>query len=163
VESKHVKFFGAQATGCSPISTAVKAGRNEIEPQKPKTIARSLAIGNPADGFYAARMISGSGGWSEDVSDPEIVDGIALLAESEGIFTETAGGVTVGCAEKLYAQGRISPEETTVLCITGNGLKTTDALEGRFETSEPLAPKLAAFEEFLERELHGVVAAGGVR
>jgi threonine synthase len=163
VESKHVKFFGAQATGCSPISAAVKAGRNEIEPQKPKTIARSLAIGNPADGFYAARMISGSGGWSEDVSDPEIVDGIALLAESEGIFTETAGGVTVGCAEKLYAQGRISPEETTVLCITGNGLKTTDALEGRFETSEPLAPKLAAFEEFLERELHGVVAAGGVR
>jgi threonine synthase len=163
VESKHVKFFGAQATGCSPISAAVKAGRNEIEPQKPKTIARSLAIGNPADGFYAARMISGSGGWSEDVSDPEIVDGIALLAESEGIFTETAGGVTVGCAEKLYAQGRIAPEETTVLCITGNGLKTTDALEGRFETSEPLAPKLAAFEEFLERELHGVVAAGGVR
>jgi threonine synthase len=163
VESKHVKFFGAQATGCSPISAAVKAGRNEIEPQKPKTIARSLAIGNPADGFYAARMISGSGGWSEDVSDPEIVDGIALLAESEGIFTETAGGVTVGCAEKLYAQGRIPPEETTVLCITGNGLKTTDALEGRFETSEPLAPKLAAFEEFLERELHGVVAAGGVR
>jgi threonine synthase len=163
VESKRVKFFGAQATGCSPISAAVKAGRNEIEPQKPKTIARSLAIGNPADGFYAARMISGSGGWSEDVSDPEIVDGIALLAESEGIFTETAGGVTVGCAEKLYAQGRISPEETTVLCITGNGLKTTDALEGRFETSEPLAPKLAAFEEFLERELHGVVAAGGVR
>jgi threonine synthase len=163
VESKHVKFFGAQATGCSPISAAVKAGRNEIEPQKPKTIARSLAIGNPAEGFYAARMISGSGGWSEDVSDPEIVDGIALLAESEGIFTETAGGVTVGCAEKLYAQGRIPPEETTVLCITGNGLKTTDALEGRFETSEPLAPKLAAFEEFLERELHGVVAAGGVR
>jgi threonine synthase len=163
VESKHVKFFGAQATGCSPISAAVKAGRNEIEPQKPKTIARSLAIGNPADGFYAARMISGSGGWSEDVSDPEIVDGIALLAESEGIFTETAGGVTVGCAEKLYAQGRIAPEETTVLCITGNGLKTTDALEGKFETSEPLAPKLAAFEEFLERELHGVVAAGGVR
>ena len=102
VESKHVKFFGAQATGCSPISAAVKAGRNEIEPQKPKTIARSLAIGNPADGFYAAKMISGSGGWSEDVSDPEIVDGITLLAESEGIFTETAGGVTVACAQKLY-------------------------------------------------------------
>ena len=108
VESKHVKFFGAQATGCSPISAAVKAGRNEIEPQKPKTIARSLAIGNPADGFYAAKMISGSGGWSEDVSDPEIVDGITLLAESEGIFTETAGGVTVACAQKLYSQGRIS-------------------------------------------------------
>ncbi len=163
VEPRHVKFFGAQATGCSPISAAVKAGRNEIEPQKPRTIARSLAIGNPADGFYAARMITGSGGWSEDASDPEIVDGITLLAESEGIFTETAGGVTVACAKKLYAQERISPEETTVLCITGNGLKTTDALEGRFEATEPIAPKLAAFEEFLERELHGVVAAGGVR
>ncbi len=105
VESKHVKFFGAQATGCSPISAAVKAGRNEIEPQKPKTIARSLAIGNPADGFYAAKMISGSGGWSEDVSDPEIVDGITLLAESEGIFTETAGGVTVGMRGEAVCTG----------------------------------------------------------
>src|SRR3954452_3175609 len=92
VEEKQVKFFGAQATGCSPISVAVKAGRNEIEPQKPQTIARSLAIGNPADGFYAAKMISGSGGFSEDASDPELVDGIELLAQSEGIFTETAGG-----------------------------------------------------------------------
>lgn len=159
VEKKHVKFFGAQATGCSPISTAVKAGRNEIEPQKPSTIARSLAIGNPADGFYAARTIAGSGGWAEDSSDPEIVDGIALLAEAEGVFTETAGGVTVSAARKLYAQGRIAPEETTVLCITGNGLKTTDALAGKFEASEPIAPRLAAFEEYLEHEL--TVVAGG--
>ena len=159
VEKKHVKFFGAQATGCSPISTAVKAGRNEIEPQKPSTIARSLAIGNPADGFYAARTIAGSGGWAEDSSDPEIVDGVALLAEAEGVFTETAGGVTVSAARKLYAQGRIAPEETTVLCITGNGLKTTDALAGKFEASEPIAPRLAAFEEYLEHEL--TVVAGG--
>src|SRR5215813_8889057 len=86
VEKKQVKFFGAQATGCSPISAAVKAGRNEIEPQKPSTIARSLAIGNPADGFYAARMIVDSGGWAEDSSDPEIVDAMTLLAENEGIF-----------------------------------------------------------------------------
>lgn len=161
VQTKQVKFFGAQATGCSPISTAVKAGRPEIEPQKPATIARSLAIGNPADGFYAARTIAGSGGWAEDSSDPEIVDGIALLAESEGIFTETAGGVTISAARKLYAQGRIAPEETTVLCITGNGLKTTDALAGRFETAEPLAPRLAAFEEYLDRELSTVTAGGG--
>ena len=161
VEKKHVKFFGAQATGCSPISTAVKAGRSEIEPQRPSTIARSLAIGNPADGFYAARTIAASGGWAEDSSDPEIVDGIALLAEAEGIFTETAGGVTVSAARKLYAQGRIAPEETTVLCITGNGLKTTDALAGRFEASEPIAPRLAAFEEYLERELTAV--AGGAQ
>ena len=153
VEPKKVKFFGAQATGCSPISAAVKAGRNDIEPQKPNTIARSLAIGNPADGFYAAKTILASGGWAEDSSDPEIVDAIRLLAETEGIFTETAGGVTVGAARKLYAQGRIRPEETTVLCITGNGLKTTDALAGSFEMSEPLPPKLALFEEYLEREL----------
>lgn len=161
VEAKNVKFFGAQATGCSPISTAVKAGRTEIEPQKPSTIARSLAIGNPADGFYAARTIAGSGGWAEDSSDPEIVDGIALMAESEGVFTETAGGVTVSAARKLYAQGRIAPEETTVLCITGNGLKTTDALAGRFEACEPIAPRLGAFEEYLERELAAVTAGGG--
>lgn len=161
VEAKNVKFFGAQATGCSPISTAVKAGRTEIDPQKPSTIARSLAIGNPADGFYAARTIAGSGGWAEDSTDPEIVDGISLLAESEGIFTETAGGVTVSAARKLYAQGRIAPEETTVLCITGNGLKTTDALAGRFEASEPITPRLAAFEEYLERELTAVTAGGG--
>lgn len=161
VEAKNIKFFGAQATGCSPISTAVKAGRTEIEPQKPSTIARSLAIGNPADGFYAARTIAGSGGWAEDSTDPEIVDGISLLAESEGIFTETAGGVTVSAARKLYAQGRIAPEETTVLCITGNGLKTTDALAGRFETSEPIRPRLAAFEEYLERELTAVTTGGG--
>lgn len=153
VEEKAVKFFGAQATGCSPISTAVKAGANEITPQKPNTIARSLAIGNPADGFYAAKAIAASGGWAEDASDPEIVDGITLLAETEGIFTETAGGVTLAAARKLYAQGRIRPDETTVLCITGNGLKTTDVLAGRYEASEPIPPRLAAFEEFLDREL----------
>jgi threonine synthase len=163
VEERSVRFFGAQATGCSPISSAVKAGRNDIQPQKPSTIARSLAIGNPADGFYAAKMIAGSGGWAEDASDPEIVEGIATLAETEGIFTETAGGVTVGAAKKLYEQGRIKPEETTVLCITGNGLKTTDALTGRFNASEPIPPKLSAFEEYLERELEPTQAAGAAR
>src|SRR5258707_591708 len=159
VEAKPVKFFGAQATGCSPISAAVKAGRSEIEPQKPSTIARSLAIGNPADGFYAVKTILSSGGWAEDASDTEIVDGITLLAETEGIFAETAGGVTVASARKLYAQGRIKPDETTVLCITGNGLKTTDALAGRFEIAEPIPPKLAAFEKYLESEL-ATVSAG---
>ena len=152
VEPRKVKFFGAQATGCSPISAAVKEGRSEIQPQKPATIARSLAIGNPADGFYAVKAIVNSGGWAEDSSDPEIVDAMTLLAETEGVFTETAGGVTVSATRKLYAQKRIRPEETTVLCITGNGLKTTDALAGKFEVPEPIAPKLAAFEEYLERE-----------
>ena len=149
VEARPVKFFGAQATGCSPISTAVKSGQAEIEPQKPATIARSLAIGNPADGHYAIRTINESRGWAEDVSDAEVVDSIQLLAETEGIFTETAGGVTVGCASKLYAQGRVRPEETTVLCITGNGLKTTDALVGRYQAEQPIPPKLAEFEKYL--------------
>jgi threonine synthase len=151
VEPKAVKIFGAQATGCSPISTAVKAGNAEIEPQKPSTVARSLAIGNPADGHYAIKTIRSSGGWAEDVSDGEILDSIRVLAETEGVFAETAGGVTVGCAAKLYRQGRLRPEETTVLCITGNGLKTTDALSEQFEAAEPIRPKLAEFEAILER------------
>jgi threonine synthase len=153
VEDKQVRFFGAQATGCSPISTAVKAGETEIQPQRPNTIARSLAIGNPADGHFAIRAITKSGGWSEDVSDREVVDSIQLLAQTEGIFTETAGGVTVGVARKLYEQGRISPDETTVLCITGNGLKTTDVLVDRFESEEPIAPKISAFENYLQNAL----------
>jgi threonine synthase len=159
VEEKQVRFFGAQATGCSPISMAVKSGSAEIEPQKPTTIARSLAIGNPADGHYAIKAINKSGGWAEDVSDAELVDSIQLLARTEGIFTETAGGVTVGCARKLYEQERISPEETTVLCITGNGLKTTDALAGRFTAEEPIAPKIAHFDKYLEQVLDAPVPA----
>ena len=162
VEDKPVKFFGAQATGCSPISTAVKTGSSEIEPQKPSTIARSLAIGNPADGHYAIKVIKASGGWSEDVSDPEVIDSIKLLAETEGVFTETAGGVTVGCAGKLYRQDRIQPDETTVLCITGNGLKTTDALAGVYETEAAIAPKLAEFENYLQRTLDVAEVAAGV-
>jgi threonine synthase len=158
VEEKPVKFFGAQATGCSPISTAVKTGSSEIDPQKPATIARSLAIGNPADGHYAIKTIKNSGGWSEDVSDPEVIDSIRLLAATEGIFTETAGGVTVGTAGKLYRQDRILPEETTVLCITGNGLKTTDVLAGVYEIETPIAPKLAEFEKYLQETLDGVGA-----
>jgi threonine synthase len=153
VDPKPVKFFGAQATGCSPISTAVKAGNADIEPQKPATLARSLAIGNPADGHYAIKTIAKTGGWAEDVSDPELIASIQLLAETEGIFTETAGGVTVGCAQKLCQQGRISPDETTVLCITGNGLKTTDVLAGKYEAEAPIPPKLAEFNRYLERTL----------
>jgi len=161
VTPKKVKFFGAQATGCSPISTAVKQGNADIEPQKPNTVARSLAIGNPADGHYAIETITKSGGWSEDVSDREIVECIQLLAEQEGIFTETAGGVTLGCARKLCQQGRILPEETTVLCITGNGLKTTDALSGEYEAEAPIAPKLAEFEAYLNKTAGEIPEAVG--
>jgi threonine synthase len=153
VQPKSVRFFGAQATGCSPIAAAVKNGNNEIEPQKPATIARSLAIGNPADGHYAIKTIKANGGWAEDVSDREVVESIQLLAETEGIFTETAGGVTVGCARKLYRQDRILPDETTVLCITGNGLKTTDVLAGQYEAEEPIPPKIAEFDKYLENKL----------
>lgn len=153
VEAKPVRFFGAQATGCSPISDGVKRNLSRFEPQKPNTIARSLAIGNPADGPYAIREIRESGGWADDVSDPEIVDGIQLLAETEGIFTETAGGVTVGVTKKLIEQGRINSTDTTVVCITGNGLKTTDAIAAEYPATEAIAPRLDAFEAYLDSQL----------
>jgi threonine synthase len=161
VEDKPVKFFGAQATGCSPISSAVKRGLLRFEPQKPETIARSLAIGNPADGPFAIKQIRDTGGWAEDVSDPEIVAAIKLLAQTEGIFTETAGGVTVGVAEKLIRKGRILPGETTVVCITGNGLKTTDAIAAEFPATEAIAPRLEAFEALLDNQLAAADAAKG--
>jgi threonine synthase len=147
VEPVATRFFGAQATGCSPITSAAKRGTSEIDPQKPHTIAKSLAIGNPADGIYAVKTILGSGGMGEDVSDEEIVDGIRLLGETEGIFTETAGGVTVAVARKLVRQGRLNPEESIVLAITGNGLKTIGALQGRIAESALIRPKLDDFEE----------------
>jgi threonine synthase len=158
VEEKPVKFFGAQATGCSPISSAVKRGLARFEPQKPETIARSLAIGYPADGPFAIKLIRESGGWAEDVSDREIVKSIQLLAETEGIFAETAGGVTTGVAEKLVREGRIRSDETTVVCITGNGLKTTDAIVADYPATEAIAPKLEAFEAYLEGQLAAVKA-----
>jgi threonine synthase len=153
VEAKPVKFFGAQATGCSPISDGVKRNLARFEPKMPNTIARSLAIGNPADGPFAIKLIRESGGWAEDISDPEIVAAIKLLAETEGIFTETAGGVTAGVTQKLIAQNRIKAGETTVVCITGNGLKTTDAIAAEFPVSEAIAPRLEAFEAYLDAQL----------
>ena len=152
VADKPVKFFGAQATGCSPISTAVKSGADGIEPQRPNTIARSLAIGNPADGPYAIRTIRDSGGWAEDVSDVEIVSAIQELAETEGVFTETAGGVTTAVTARLYAHGRIHPDELTVSCITGNGLKTTDVLQGAYAQEPAVRPRMADFAAYLEEQ-----------
>lgn len=150
VEDRPVRFFGAQATGCSPIARAVKNGTDVIEPQRPHTIARSLAIGNPADGANAARAIRASGGWAEDVSDVEVVSAIQELAETEGIFAETAGGVTTAVTARLYAHGRIQPDELTVACITGNGLKTTDVLNGAYDQSETIRANLSDFENFVE-------------
>src|ERR1700712_2781949 len=155
VEEKPVRFFGAQATGCSPIAVAVQQGTEDITPQRPNTIARSLAIGNPADGPAASKMIRETGGWAEDVSDVEIVAGIQELAETEGIFTEPAGGVTPAVAARLYAQGRIGRDETTVICITGNGLKTTDAIADRYVLDRAIRPRLADFADYLA-QLDGI-------
>src|SRR5277367_6715730 len=152
VENKPVRFFGAQATGCSPIAHAVKNGLSHHEPQRPNTIARSLAIGNPADGPYAIRAINETGGWAEDVSDVEIVSAIQELAETEGVFTETAGGVTTAVTARLYAHGRIAPDELTVSCITGNGLKTTDVLQGAYAEHKAVRPRMADFAAYLEEQ-----------
>lgn len=154
VEDKPVRFFGAQATGCSPIVHAVKENLDRIEPQRPNTIARSLAIGNPADGPQAAKMIRDSGGWAEDVSDVEVASGMQELAETEGIFTETAGGVTTAVTARLIAQGRIGADELTVSVITGNGLKTTDAIADRYTLGRAVRPRLTDFDEYLN-EING--------
>lgn len=153
VEARPVRFFGAQATGCSPISDGVKRNLSRFDPQKPNTIARSLAIGNPADGPFAIKQIRESGGWAEDISDPDIVSAIKLLAETEGIFAETAGGVTAGVTKKLIDQGRIARDETTVVCITGNGLKTTDAIVAEFPLSAAIPPRIEAFEALMDAQL----------
>jgi len=143
------KIHGAQATGCSPISVAQKAGLDFFKPVKPDTIAKSLAIGTPADGFYALRVMKETGGHAEDITDDEVREGIRLLAEYEGIFAETAGGVTVGVAKKLIAQGKIPADDSAVLCITGNGLKTIDAIEKHVGAPREIRPSLREFEALL--------------
>lgn len=153
LQTNNAKIYGAQATGCSPISTAVKNGWEIFKPVKPNTIAKSLAIGNPADGFYAAKSIHETGGWCEDVTDEEVIAGIRLLAETEGIFAETAGGVTVGVAKKLIEQGRIPKDESIVLCITGNGLKTQEAVAERLGSPPIIKPSLAEFESLIAEKL----------
>lgn len=151
IDELHTKIFSAQATGCSPIVKAIKEDVDVIKPVKPDTIAKSLAIGNPADGFYATQVIKESGGYGADVSDMEIIEAIKLLARTEGIFAETAGGVTLASAMKLLETGHIDRDEVTVLSITGNGLKTKEAIIGH--TGEPyhIDPNLKSFEEVLEK------------
>lgn len=149
VKSESYHIHGAQATGCSPITTAQKAGMDFFKPVKPNTIAKSLAIGTPADGFYALKVMKETNGFGEDVSDDEIREAIKLLAETEGIFAETAGGVTVGVAKKLIASGKIPAKDSVVLCITGNGLKTLDAIEGHVHQPREIKPSLREFESLL--------------
>ena len=151
VDHKPVRFSGAQAEGCSPIYQAYKEGRDFITPVKPNTIAKSIAIGNPADGIYALEIAKKTNGNIEAVTDAEIIEGMKLLAETEGIFTETAGGTTIAVLKKLAEAGKIDPDESTVAYITGNGLKTQEAVSG--SVGEPLFidPKLDSFERAWER------------
>ena len=151
VEEKHVRFSGAQAEGCSPIAQAFAEGRDFITPVKPNTIAKSIAIGNPADGPYALDIASRTGGSIAAVNDEEIIEGIKLLAETEGVFTETAGGTTIAVLKKLVEQGKIDPSETTVAYITGNGLKTTEAVASAVGEPLTIDPQLADFNAAWER------------
>ncbi|MCX4511655.1 threonine synthase [Streptomyces sp. NBC_01619] len=147
VEDKPYKIFGAQAEGCSPVSVAFKAGHDVVRPQKPYTIAKSLAIGNPADGPYVLDICRRTGGAVEDVTDEQIVDAIKLLARTEGVFTETAGGTTLGVAKKLIESGAIDPCLTTVVINTGDGLKTLDAVAPTTGMSAVIRPNLDSFRE----------------
>ncbi|WP_246060174.1 threonine synthase [Herbidospora galbida] len=145
VEDTPYKIFGAQAEGCSPVSAAYKAGHDVVRPVKPDTIAKSLAIGNPADGPYVLDIARRTGGAVEDVTDPEIVAAIRLLARTEGVFAETAGGVTVGVLRKLTEAGVIDPDATTVVLNTGEGLKTLDAVQSEARPTAVIRPSLDAF------------------
>jgi len=145
------KVHGAQATGCNPISHMVKNNLEQHRPvRKPNTIAKSLAIGDPADGFFASKVIRESGGWADDASDVEIAECMAQLGRTEGIFAETAGGVTLAVTKKLIAQGKIGRDEEVVICITGNGLKTQDAVAGILEEPAVINPALEEFEPLVD-------------
>ncbi len=145
------RLYGAQAAGCAPIVRLVERGEGRIEPVVPNTIARSLAIGSPADGGYAARVIRETDGWAAAVSDAELVAGIKLLAEHTGVFTETAGGVTVAGARALARSGRLTAADEVVLCITGNGLKTVEVVQDQIESLPVIAPSIREVNNLLDR------------
>jgi threonine synthase len=148
VEDKPVKIYGAQATGCSPIAQAYRAGHDVVAPVKPDTIAKSLAIGNPADGPYVLDVVRRTGGLIADVDDDTVVEGIQRLARTEGIFAETAGGVTVGVTAKLIADGVLDPDAETVVINSGDGLKTLDAIADRVGPKTTIPPRYDAFVDF---------------
>ncbi len=151
VEGSPYKIFGAQANGCSPVAGAFKNGQDMVQPVRPDTIARSLAIGAPADGPYVLDTVRRTGGAIEDVTDEEVVDGIRLLARTEGIFAETAGGVTVANAKKLVDTGQLDPDAETVLMITGDGLKTLDAVQDHVGPKATVKPTTDAVSEALDK------------
>jgi threonine synthase len=160
VEDNKPKIYSAQAAGCNPVVTAIHKGIDIIEPQKPHTIAKSIAIGNPADGYYVYHAVKESGGWGESATDREIVDAIKLLARTEGIWTEPAGGTTLAVAMKLIQQGRIPRDESICISITGNGLKTLEVVQNELPPPRVIEPKLSEFDELLAEtrspELAGV-------
>ncbi len=146
IPEKKIRVFAAQASGCSPVTTAFKSKTDTFRPVKPNTIAKSLAIGNPADGYYALRTIAETNGGAEMASDPEIVEGIKLLARTEGIFAETAGGVTIACLKKLAESGALNKDAVTVAYITGTGLKTQEAVADHLKSVTVIQPNMEAFE-----------------
>ena len=159
VDWAHTRMSGAQAKGCSPIVEAWDRHSFNVRPVRPNTIAKSLAVGNPADGYYALKVLADSGGSAVAVSDDEVVEGIKLLAETEGIFTETAGGVVVAGLRRLVAQGRIQPDELVVAFITGAGLKTQEAVQDRLVPRLVIEPHLASFEEAIAEHRQAVAAS----
>jgi threonine synthase len=151
VEDNNPAMYAAQAAGCNPVVTAIKAGGDVFKPQKPNTIAKSIAIGNPADGFYVMDVIKKSKGYGESATDPEIIDAIKLLARTEGVFTEPAGGTTLACAIRLIQTGRIPKDESICVCITGNGLKTVEVMQGQFEQHPAINAKMSEFDALVEK------------
>ena len=149
IPGSRTRMYAAQAAGCGPIVTMIKKDTDVLVPVRPQTIAKSLAIGNPADGYYAYRAVKDSGGYGEHATDEEIIEGMRLLARTEGIFAETAGGVTVAATRKLIEAGRIPRDEPIVMCVTGNGLKTPDVLHDRLHSDVTIQPSLSAFDRAL--------------
>lgn len=158
VEDNKPVIHGAQAAGCNPVVKAIEEGAELFHPQKPNTIAKSIAIGNPADGYYVIRDVRKSGGSGASASDAEIIDAIKLLARTEGIFTEPAGGTTLACAIKLIQSGRIPRDESVCVCITGNGLKTLEVMQGQFTHMPVINAKMAEFDDVV-RQINEVSAA----
>jgi threonine synthase len=152
VEDTKPKIYSAQAAGCNPVVTAIHKGIDIIEPQKPNTIAKSIAIGNPADGYYAYQVVTESGGWGESATDREIIDAIKLLAKTEGIWTEPAGGTTLAATIKLIQSGRIPKNDSIVVCITGNGLKTLEVVQDDLKYPEVIDAKLSEFDRLIEQQ-----------
>ncbi|GIW41212.1 MAG: threonine synthase [Candidatus Binatia bacterium] len=151
VEEAPVRIYTAQAAGCAPVVQALHRGQELIQPVKPNTIAKSIAIGNPADGYYVLKAVRESGGWGEVATDEEILEGIRLLARTEGIFTEPAGGTTVAVTKKLVEQGRIPRDEPIVIAVTGNGYKTLEAVQDGLEKPFTIHAKLQEFDELYRK------------